>query len=118
MYPGSSFATSLAISSVGATLAGGSSTTVSTSLGVLQWRPCFFFCHTFVSDVLSAGLDAGYAIGLILIFFALQYPKNGTIGQNSVLTWWGNTVYTKTADYTGVPYKSIAEGEIFGPSSW
>lgn len=68
--------------------------------------------------VLSAGLDAGYAIGLIFIFFALQYPRNGTIGQNSVLTWWGNTVYTKTADFTGVPYKSIAEGETFGPSSW
>ena len=63
-------------------------------------------------------MDAGYGIGLIIVFFALQYPKNGTIGQNSVLEWWGNTVYTKTADYMGVPYKTIAKGETFGPSSW
>jgi hypothetical protein len=67
---------------------------------------------------LSAGLDAGYGIGIMIVFFALQYPKNGTIGQNSVLTWWGNTVYTQTADYQGVPYKTIAEGDTFGPSSW
>jgi hypothetical protein len=39
-------------------------------------------------DVLSAGLDAGYAIGSIIIFFALIYPKNGTIGQNTIQTWW------------------------------
>jgi len=63
-------------------------------------------------------LDAGYAIGLIIIFFALQYPKNGTIGQNSILNWWGNTVYATTADARGVPYKTIASGETFGPSSW
>ena len=69
-------------------------------------------------DVLSAGLDAGYAIGLMIVFFALQYPKNGTIGQSSVLSWWGNTVYTNTADYKGTPYKTIAKGETFGPSSW
>ena len=77
-----------------------------------------FFKHVFGLDVLSASLDAGYAIGTTIIFFALQYPKNGTIGQNSVLTWWGNTVQTKTADYAGLPYKTIAEGETFGPSSW
>jgi hypothetical protein len=70
------------------------------------------------SDVLSAGLDAGYAVGVILVFFALQYPKNGTIGQNSVLNWWGNTVYVNTADYVGVPDKSIPTSGTFGPSSW
>ena len=32
------------------------------------------------TDILSAGLDSGVAISVILIFFALQYPKNGTIG--------------------------------------
>jgi hypothetical protein len=68
--------------------------------------------------VLSAGLDAGYTVGLLIIFFTLQYPKNGTIGLDSIQNWWGNTVYMKTADYTGVPFKSLPEGETFGPSSW
>ncbi|KAI0274442.1 OPT oligopeptide transporter protein-domain-containing protein [Russula aff. rugulosa BPL654] len=56
--------------------------------------------------------------GLLIIFFTLQYPKNGTIGLDSIQKWWGNTVYMKTADYTGVPFKSLPEGEKFGPSSW
>ncbi|KAI0245636.1 OPT oligopeptide transporter [Lactifluus subvellereus] len=68
--------------------------------------------------VLSSGLDAAYAVGGIVIFFALQYPKNGTIGMNSIQNWWGNTVYTKTADYAGVPAKTLPEGGTFGPSSW
>ena len=69
-------------------------------------------------DVLSAGLDAGYAVGVLLVFFILQFPNNGAIGQNNILKWWGNTVYTKTADFTGVPLKSVPDGEKFGPSSW
>ncbi|KAI0247351.1 OPT oligopeptide transporter [Lactifluus subvellereus] len=68
--------------------------------------------------LLSAGLDAGYAVGIIVIFFALQYPKNGTIGMNSIQNWWGNTVYTKTTDYADVPAKTVPEGGTFGPSSW
>jgi hypothetical protein len=69
-------------------------------------------------DVLSAGLDAGYAIGTIIVFFALIYPKNGTIGQDTIQAWWGNVVYTKTADYKGVPYETVPNGGTFGPSSW
>jgi hypothetical protein len=68
--------------------------------------------------VLSAGLDAGYTIRMVMIFLALQYPKNSTIGQNTIQKWWGNTVYTNTADYVGVPYKQVPDGETFGPSSW
>jgi len=68
--------------------------------------------------ILSAGLDVGYAVGVIVIFFALQYPKNGTIGLESIQSWWGNVVYTKTADFAGVAYKTIPDGETFGPSSW
>jgi hypothetical protein len=70
------------------------------------------------TDILSAGLDAGFAIGVLFIFFVLQYPKNGSIGLNTVQTWWGNTVYTKTADFTGVGYKQIPDGGTFGPSKW
>jgi hypothetical protein len=69
-------------------------------------------------DILSAGLDVGYAVGVMIIFFALQYPKNGTIGQKGIQSWWGNVVYTKTADFAGVAFKAIPDGERFGPSSW
>jgi len=68
--------------------------------------------------VLSIGLDVGYAVGSIIIFFALLYPKNGTIGLSSIRSWWGNVVYTKTADFAGVAYKTLPDGETFGPSSW
>ena len=40
--------------------------------------------------VLSAALDSGVAIAAVLIFFCLQYPKNGTIGADNLMTWWGN----------------------------
>jgi hypothetical protein len=70
------------------------------------------------ADILSAALDAGYAMSCITIFFILQYPKNGTIGLNTIQKWWGNVVYTNTADYRGVPLKTVRNGENFGPSSW
>ena len=69
-------------------------------------------------DVLSAGLDVGYIIGALFIFFFLEYPNNGTIGLNNVQAWWGNTVYRNTADFTGVPLKTLSAGEKFGPSIW
>ena len=58
-------------------------------------------------DVLSAALDAGTAIGAILVFFVLQYPGNGSIGKTSVEQWWGNTVWRNTADMRGVPFKTL-----------
>jgi hypothetical protein len=75
-------------------------------------------CAVLSSDLVSIGLDAGYSIGAIVIFFALQYPRNGAIGLNTIQQWWGNTVYTNTADFRGVPYKEIPDGGKFGPSSW
>ncbi|KAF5376874.1 hypothetical protein D9615_007249 [Tricholomella constricta] len=39
--------------------------------------------------VLSAALDSGVAVCIILIFFALQFPKNGTIGATTLSSWWG-----------------------------
>ena len=61
--------------------------------------------------ILSAGLDSGVAIAVIVIFFTLQLPKGGTD-----LNWWGNLVYTKTADYLGLPFTQLQEGETFGPT--
>ncbi|KAJ6501623.1 OPT oligopeptide transporter [Mycena vitilis] len=63
--------------------------------------------------ILSAALDAGVAIALIVIFFALQYPKNGTIAVD----WWGNTVWQNTNDAMGVPLL-VSETGTFGPTSW
>ncbi|CAE6466178.1 unnamed protein product [Rhizoctonia solani] len=68
--------------------------------------------------VLSAALDSGVAMSIIIIFFCLQYPKNGAIGANNVLTWWGNTVYDDTADSLGTPLRVLSPGEKFGPSVW
>ncbi|ETW76341.1 oligopeptide transporter [Heterobasidion irregulare TC 32-1] len=68
--------------------------------------------------VLSAGLDSGYAVGTLIIFFCLQYPLNGAIGKDTIQTWWGNTVYTNTADALGTPLRTLAAGKTFGPSTW
>jgi hypothetical protein len=68
--------------------------------------------------VLSAAMDAGVAISAVLIFFCLQYPRNGTIGLNTIQAWWGNTVYTKTADWNRTPVISLAENGTFGPATW
>ena len=68
--------------------------------------------------VLSAALDLGYAISAMFIFFVLQYPRNGTIGANSIHKWWGNTVYMHTDDYDSTPLRQAASGLTFGPSQW
>ncbi|KAJ3875264.1 small oligopeptide transporter [Lentinula edodes] len=65
--------------------------------------------------VLSAALDGGTAVGVILIYFCLQYPLNGTIGINTIQKWWGNTVYTRTLDWKSPPLRTLAPGETFGP---
>ncbi|KAF9078018.1 OPT oligopeptide transporter protein-domain-containing protein, partial [Rhodocollybia butyracea] len=72
--------------------------------------------------VLSAALDVGTAVGLILIYFwqvqhsshSLQYPLHGTIGVNTIQKWWGNTVYMDTLDWQNAPLRPLASGETFG----
>jgi len=63
--------------------------------------------------ILSTALDFGVALGSIIIFLTLIYPKGG-----ADLNWWGNTVYLNTADALGLPLKTLAPGETFGPSVW
>ena len=87
-----------------------------------------FVCYTLVYpqipdapemiDVLSGALDAAYAIGVVFIFFTLQYPDKGYIGLHSIQNWWGNTVFLKTADARGTPIKTPSDGQTFGPKSW
>ena len=35
------------------------------------------------TDVLAAALDSGVAISILVIFFCLQFPKNGTVSVSS-----------------------------------
>ncbi|KAL1674846.1 OPT oligopeptide transporter protein-domain-containing protein [Schizophyllum commune] len=77
-------------------------------------RRRYFSWWTKYNYVLSAALDAGTAISVVVIFFALQFPMNGTLGLNTIQAWWGNSVPYAGADYAGVPLKTLAPGETFG----
>lgn len=63
--------------------------------------------------VLSAALDSGLAVSVLVIFFTLQHPMNGTIGV-SLQQWWGNTVFRHSADGRGIPVRQLATGQTFG----
>lgn len=88
--------------------------------------------------ILSAGLDSGTILSALVIFFTLQLPKGGSICASlasrlwscvalpadarpllsfAAFDWWGNTVYTETADWAGTPFKT-APPEGFGPTTW
>lgn len=64
--------------------------------------------------ILSAALDAGVAISMVVIFFTVQLPRGGV-----VLNWWGNNFWTTTADAQGIPMliPDNASG-TFGPTTW
>ncbi|KAG2088568.1 OPT oligopeptide transporter protein-domain-containing protein [Suillus discolor] len=64
--------------------------------------------------VLSAAMDSGLAVSIILIFFCLEYPDNGSIGLHTIQTWWGNTVFSKTADGQYTALWTVPEGSTFG----
>lgn len=63
---------------------------------------------------MSAALDSGVAVSAVIIFFCLQYPKNGEIGVNTLATWWGNTVPFNNADANGTSLLNAAPGKFFG----
>ena len=48
------------------------------------------------------------------VYVSLEYPLNGTIGINTIQTWWGNTVFTRTGDWNSVALKTVPVGETFG----
>jgi hypothetical protein len=52
--------------------------------------------------VTSAALDTGTVIGVVLLFLTLQLPKGGKLS----IDWWGNNVFLKTLDATGVTYRA------------
>lgn len=61
--------------------------------------------------VLSAALDSGVAVATVIIFFCIMLPAGS-------LSWWGNTVYSNTADGKGTPWKSLPPNGFFGPDNW
>ncbi|BGP58597.1 hypothetical protein JCM8202v2_006266 [Rhodotorula sphaerocarpa] len=61
----------------------------------------------------SAALDAGTVLSALIISLSLQLPNSVT----GTLDWAGNTIYTRTADWLGTPYKTPRPGG-FGPSTW
>lgn len=62
---------------------------------------------------LSAALDSGLAIGLVVIFFGFVYP-----GFMEGFSWWGTEVYKQGCDWNACSYKTVKEGEHFGPDRW
>lgn len=74
--------------------------------------------YLLITDVLSAGLDSGLAISTIVIFFCLNFPKDGTIGSTNIATWWGNNVFANTADWNATPLWTPPENGTFGPATW
>ncbi|KAF2673510.1 OPT superfamily oligopeptide transporter [Microthyrium microscopicum] len=61
---------------------------------------------------LSAALDSGLAVGVLVIFFALVYP-----GFADGFSWWGTEVYKQGCDWKACPYKEVPSGG-FGPKAW
>ncbi|KAG8832746.1 hypothetical protein FRC17_000756 [Serendipita sp. 399] len=60
--------------------------------------------------ILSAGLDSGTAISLIIIFLVLQLPFKGT---GLVLNWWGNYGAFMNYDANPSPLYVLPEGQAF-----
>lgn len=61
--------------------------------------------------ILSAALDAGVAIAMVVIFFTLTLPKDVWI------SWWGNDVWMNTFDAMGMPAILLEPGQTFGPGA-
>ncbi|PBK98438.1 OPT oligopeptide transporter [Armillaria gallica] len=81
-------------------------------------RRYHFSWWTKYNYVLSAALDGGVAFAAVAIYFCLNYPMGGKIGEHSIKSWWGNAVVSGTADYKGIPMRTVTEGDYFGPRTW
>ena len=62
---------------------------------------------------LSAGLDSGLAVGVLIIFFGLVYP-----GFMDGFKWWGTEVYKQGCDWNACPYRELPPSGHFGPEKW
>ncbi|KND88829.1 Glutathione transporter 1 [Tolypocladium ophioglossoides CBS 100239] len=62
---------------------------------------------------LSAALDSGLAFGIVVVFFGFIYP-----GWMKGFSWWGTEVYQQGCDWQACSYRTVPEGETFGPGTW
>ena len=62
---------------------------------------------------LSAALDSGLAVGIVVVFFGFVYP-----GWMDDFRWWGTEIYKQGCDWQACANKELGEGEIFGPPTW
>jgi len=61
---------------------------------------------------LSAALDSGLAFGLVVVFFGFVFPGWSWVEN---FKWWGTEVYKQGCDWNACPYRSVPDGERFGP---
>lgn len=62
---------------------------------------------------LSAALDSGLAVGIVVVFFGFVYP-----GWAAGLRWWGTEVYKRGCDWRACAWREVPEGSKFGPDAW
>ncbi|KAF4592495.1 OPT oligopeptide transporter [Ophiocordyceps camponoti-floridani] len=62
---------------------------------------------------LSAALDSGLAFGILVVFFAFVYP-----GWMAGFHWWGTDVYKQGCDWKACAWRTVPQGETFGPHTW
>jgi OPT family small oligopeptide transporter len=62
---------------------------------------------------LSAALDSGLAVGVVVVFFGVLYP-----GWMGGFSWWGTEVYKQGCDWQACSWKDVPEGSHFGPDRW
>lgn len=62
---------------------------------------------------LSAALDSGLAVGIVVVFFGFIFP-----GWMEGFSWWGTEIYKQGCDWQACAFKSVANGTHFGPDNW
>lgn len=71
--------------------------------------------HAKYNFVLGAGVEAGVALAVVIIFLCVQFPMSS---NHKSFTWWGNTVYKNTIDWKSTPLYKLESGKTFGPDTW
>lgn len=64
---------------------------------------------------LSAALDSGLAVGVVVVFFGLLYPGWDWVRG---MKWWGTEVYKQGCDWQACAFREVPEGGRFGPDTW
>ena len=62
---------------------------------------------------LSAALDSGLAVGVVVVFFGVLYP-----GWMDGFSWWGTEVFKQGCDWIACSYRTVEPGKTFGPKTW